>query len=144
MSDVRRTRAFFTSLNARNNAGRFEFSFREPIFSISSIKLKKFILPNFVGIGNSPYYFIRTDCISLTRDSVTLNGVPTQVAAVLPYTPHTVGLSVDIVESDDSEAFNKMYMLQNLWFEILDYQGNVINPPDLNWSFCIELQIVIN
>lgn len=144
MSDVRRTRAFFTSANGRNTNGRFEFSFREPIFHITSVKLKKLIIPNFVGIVNSPYYFLRTDCISLTRDTVLLNGIPTQVVCVLPYTPHTAGLAVDIVESDDSEAYNLTHILQNLWFEILDYQGNVINPPDLNWSFCVELQFIIN
>lgn len=144
MCDVRRTRAFFTSQNARNDAGRFVFSFREPIFHIRSLKLKKFILANFVGIANSPYYFLRTDCISLTRDSPTLNGSPTQIVCVLPYSPHTPGLAVDIDESDESEAFNYIFALQSLWFEILDSQGNIINPPDLNWSFCVELQIIIN
>lgn len=141
--EVRRTRCFFTSANARNENGRFYFQFREPLFHIASIKLKKVILPNFVGIGNSPFYFIRTDCISLTRDSPSLNGVPTQIAAVIPYTPHTVGFAIDLVEEDDSEAYNMTYILQNLWFEILDYAGNIINPPDLNWSFCIELQIIV-
>lgn len=144
MDVTRRTRAYFTSAQGRNNNGRFEFTLREPIFHISSIKLKKFIIPNFVGIVNSPYYFLRTDCISLTRDSPLLNGAPTQIVCVLPYAPHTAGLAVDIVESDDSEAFNYLYTLQHLWFEILDYQGNIINPPDANWSFCVEIQIIIN
>jgi len=141
--NVRRTRAFFTSAQARNSGGRFEFSFREPLFNVSSIKLKKFILPNFAGIGLSPYYFLRTDSISLTRDSVTLNGTPTQIVCVLPYSPHTVGFAVHIEEEDDSEAYNYTYCLQNLWFEVLDYTGTVINPPDPGFSFCVELQIIV-
>ena len=144
MTDVRRTRHYFTSHQAyRNVGGRFEFVFREPIFNIASIKLKKFILANFAGIANSPYYFVRTDCISLTRDTITLNGVPTQIVSVFPYAPHTVGLAVDLMEEDDSEMFNNLYILQNLYIELLDYNGNVINPPDPGWSFCVELQIII-
>jgi hypothetical protein len=144
MTDVRRTKHFFTSAQARNSNGRFEFTLREPIFNVASVKLKKFILPNFVGIVNSPYYFLRTDCIAITRDTYTLNGVPGQVVCVLPYSPHTVGFAVGIEEEDDSEVYNIIYCLQNLWFEILDYNGNVINPPDIGWSFCVELQIIIN
>lgn len=141
---VRRTRHFFTSAQARNVDGRFYYFYREPLFNVRSIKLKKWILPNFTGIGNSPYYFLRSDAVSLTRDTVSLNGTPFQVVAVLPYTPHTVGFAVDIAEEDDSEAQNNMAMLNDLWFEVLDYQGNIINPSDANWSFCVELQIVIN
>jgi len=144
MCDVRRTRAFFTSQRARNDNGRFIFSFREPIFYVESIKLRKLIIANFAGIANSPYYFLRTDCISLTRDAPTLNGVPAQLVCVLPYSPHTPGLAVDIDEGDESEAFNRIWTLQSVWFEILDSNGNIINPPDLNWSFCVELQIIIN
>lgn len=144
MSEVRRTRHFFSSITARNNNGRFEFTLREPIFYCASVKIKKWILANFVGIGSSAYYFLRTDAVNLTRDSNTLNGVPSQVVAVLPYSPHTPGLAVDIAEEDDSEAKNIIYSIQNLWFEIIDQNGNVINPPDVGWSFCVELQIVIN
>lgn len=144
MSDeYRRTHSYFTSANARNENGRFHFQFREPIFYVASIKLKKVIIPNFVGIVNSPYYFIRTDCISLTRDTPSINGVPSQIAAVIPNVPNSPGQAIHILEDDSSEAYNLTHMLQNLWFELLDYQGNLINPPDLNWSFCVELQIVI-
>src|SRR3954469_3801499 len=143
MSDVRRTRHWFTSRQANtNHGGRFEFTLREPIFNIRSVKLKKFILPNFAAIANSPYYFLRSDCISLTRDSLSLNGVPNQIVCVLPNSPHTVGYPIETVEEDDSEVYNVIYCLQNLWFEVLDYSGNVINPPDANWSFCVELQII--
>jgi len=141
---TRRTKHFFTSAQGRNNGqGRFEFTFREPVFNILSGKVKKVVIPNFVGIANSPYYFLRTDGISLTRDASTYNGVPSQIVAIIPYTPNIAGSAVSITEEDDSEPYNFTSILQNLWFELLDYQGNVINPNDVGWSFGVELQFII-
>lgn len=141
---ARRTRAYFTSQRASlNNGGRFEWNWREPIVDILSLKLKKVVIANFVGIGNSPYYFLRTDCLSLTRASPLLNGAPTQAIALIPNTPSNVGNPIEISEEDDSEAFSHISTLHNLWFEILDANGTVINPPDVGWSFAVELQLVV-
>lgn len=140
----RRTRAFFTSQNASSKfGGRFEFNWREPIIDIISLKLKKVVIASFAAIGNSPYYFLRTDCLALTRATPTFNGLPSQVIAMIPNTPHNVGNPIDIGEEDDSEAYNLISELQNLWFEILDQNGVVINPPDAGWSFAVELQLVV-
>lgn len=140
----RRTRAYFTSQNAQSSFdGRFEFAWREPILDIISLKIKKVVIATFASIALSPFYFLRTDCLALTRASPTFNGAPSQVAALIPNTPEIPGNPIHIGEEDDSEAFNTMPTLQNLWFEILDANGNVINPPDLGWSFVVELQLVV-
>lgn len=144
MSNVRSTRAFFTSQNANNSAGRFEFSLREPIFNVRSIKIKKIVIGDFVGMANSSYYFLRTDCVTLIRDTATMNGFPTQIAAMIANTPSTVGYPIELKEDDDSELYNSTFALHTLWFELLDQNLNVLNPPDAGWSFCIELKILTN
>jgi hypothetical protein len=124
-------------------AGRFEFNWREPIIDIISLKLKKVIIANFATIGNSPYYCLRTDCIALTRGTSTINGAPSQIVAMIPNTPQTAGGPIEISEEDDSESFTSLSILHNLWFELLDANGLIINPPDLGWSFAVELQLVV-
>lgn len=140
----RRTRAYFTSQSANSNYnGRFLFNWREPIVDILSLKIKKVVIGTFSTIDNSSYYFLRTDCLSLTRATPLLNGAPTQVVAMIPNTPAIVGNPIKLLEEDDSEAHNIIPILQNCWFEILDQNGAVINPTDAGWSFVVELQLVV-
>jgi hypothetical protein len=144
MQSCRRTRAFFSSQFANSNyQGRFFFSWREPIIDIISLKIKKVVIANFTGITSSPYYFLRSDCQGLTRATATFCGAPSLAVALIPNNPHNVGNPIDIAEEDDSEAYNLMPTLQNLWFEVLDYNGAVINPTDTGWAFAVELQIVV-
>jgi hypothetical protein len=139
---MRRTRAFFTSQNATSNFnGRFEWNWREPIVDIFSLKVKKVVINSFVGVANSAYYFLRSDCLALTRSSHTMNGEPSQVVCVIPTA--VFGPCLFIEEEDESEAYNTQSVLHNLWFEIRDSNGNIVNPPDVGWSFCVELQLIV-
>jgi hypothetical protein len=62
---------------------------------------------------------------------------------MIPNTPQTAGGPIEISEEDDSESFTSLSILHNLWFELLDANGLIINPPDLGWSFAVELQLVV-
>lgn len=142
---MRRTRAFFTSQNASSFFnGRWEWKWREPIVDIISLKIKKVVIHNTLNVLTSPWIFLRTDCIPLTRATHLLNGQPTQVVALIPNNTQGGATTVFMEEEDDSESFSSLSTLHNLWFELLDSSGNVLNPVDLLWQgFCIEIQMVV-
>lgn len=142
---MRRTRAFFTSQNATSFFnGRWEWKWREPIIDIISLKIKKVVIHNDASFIASPWFFLRTDCIPLTRATHLLNGQPSQVVTLVPNNTQGGAVGIFTEEEDDSESYSSLSTLHHLWFELLDSTGAMLNPLNPAWlGFCVEIQMVV-
>jgi hypothetical protein len=140
---MKKTRAFFVSAMGVNELGRFNFTIREPIKDVISVCIKKVIINTFAGINNSPWYFMRTDVTSMTRDTCVINGSPTNISYIIPNQPYINGYPISNLESYKGETYNNPGDIRSIWFELLDSAGQIINPPDIGWSFAVEIEFQI-
>jgi len=140
----RLSHTFVSSAAQINIGGRFLFNFREPIRNVVAAKLKSCTIGNFATIGASYIYFLRTDCMYGSRDCGYFNGKPDKVVFSIPNCPAYNGQPISRTNTD--EEFVQYYegYIMGIWFEILDQNGQIINPPDVGWSFTVELELKIN
>jgi len=139
------THTFVSSFANFNTAGRFQFNFREPIRNVESSKINGVTIKNFVGINLSYLYFLRTDFITGARDVGYFNGKSDKIAFVIPNPLQIAGQGLTRYNNNDTSFITtREHYLHSIWFELLNQQGTIINPPDVGWSFTVEIELKIN
>lgn len=126
-----------------NLNGRFRFNLVEPIKNIIGARIRACFIGTFATIGASDRYYLLTDAISNVRDATRFNGEPDKIVFCIPNSPSTAPDPIfRINDSDDFNLFRE-FDLHEVWFELANNARTIINPPDVGWSFTVEIEYLI-
>lgn len=117
----------------------------QPIKRIIAARIKSVTIRNFATILNSPWYFLRTDAISNTRDANRFNGVPNLVVLTIP-TIQKGAVNDPISQKNISSDFIPCleHDIHEIWFELVNNANAIINPNDVGWMFVVEVEYKVS
>lgn len=136
---------FQSNFAATNNGGRFIFRMSEPICRIISARINAVTISNFAAISSSPWYYLRSDAISNTRDCNRFNGFPNLILLTIPNIQSgAVGDPITFSNLNSDFIPCLEHEIHELWFELVNNLGQVINPADVGWMFVVSVEYKIN
>jgi hypothetical protein len=132
---------FQSNFATSNYGGKFTFNMAQPIKGVVSGRIKSVTIRNFAAIANSPWYYLKTDAISNTRDANRYNGIPNLVVLTIPNIQKGA-VGDPISQKNLSEDFIPCikHDIHQIWFELMDITSTVINPADVGWMFSVEVE----
>jgi len=135
---------FQSNFANRNLNGRFEYNLAQPITGVVAARIKSVTIRNFAAILNSPWYYLRTDAISNTRDSNRYNTIPNLIVLTIP-TIQKGAVGDPITQKNLNTDFIPclVHDVHAIWFELVDNINLIINPADVGWMFNVEVEYKI-
>lgn len=140
----------FVSSFAKKSGNTWQFDFSEPIRNIVGGRINGVFIKNFLLINQNYVYFLRTDGIFGSRTLTFFNSKPDTVSLTIPNTniipapnPQN-GFGIHRLENNDKWYNTNLHNLDGISFQLLGEQGVPIDPPDVGWSFTVEVEYLIN
>ena len=135
---------FQSNFASRNENGRFLYNFAQPIKGVVAARIKSVTIRNFAAILNSPWYYLRTDAISNTRDCNRFNNIPNFIVLTIP-TIQKGAVGDPISQKNLSSDFIPClkHDIHEIWFELVTNANQIINPADVGWMFVVEVEYKI-
>jgi len=136
---------FQSNLANNNIGGRFIWKLREPIKGVVAARIKSVTIRSFAAMLASPWYYLRTDAISNTKDINRFNGMPNLIVLTIP-TIQKGAVGDPISQKNLSADFIPCleHDIHEIWFELVDVTNLIINPADVGWMFGVEVEYKIN